>query len=183
MKLIALLPLAMLAACGGEAPAPDATDTAAANSAATAAPADPLAIPGKLRPQVADFPALQSRSCMDVVGFYSDALAAGEYDNAALAWADPVIDGARLQALFNGYGRPALQWDEPTEEGAAGSLYCTITGTLTDAANPGTAPRTGTLTLRRVNDVDGASAQQLRWTIRSSTFIEPLERSGTGSPA
>ncbi|WP_121117277.1 hypothetical protein [Croceibacterium ferulae] len=174
-----LLPvLALLAACGSEAPAPQPSENAALPPAA-----DPLATPAALPAQVEDFPALSSRTCMDVARFYGDAIAAGEWDRAALVWADPVIDGARLQALFSDYKRPVITWGDSTQEGAAGSLYCTVEGTLTHADEIGTPPRTGTLELKRVNDVDGATPTQLRWTIRSSTFIELTERSGTGSPA
>lgn len=177
----ALLPaLALLAACGGEAPAPQPTGSTAA-APARLTPVDPLATPAPLPPQVADYPALSSRTCMDVVRFYGQAIAAGEWEQAALAWADPVIDGARLQSIFAGYQRPTIDWGDPVEEGAAGSLYCTVTGTLADAGTPGTAPVSGTLELKRVNDVDGATPTQLRWTIRSSTFIEPTERSATST--
>jgi len=172
-----LLPLlVLLAACGSEAPAPQPSENAALQPRV-----DPLATPRPLPPQVADFPALSSRTCMDVAGFYGDAIAAGEWDRAALAWSDPVIDGARLQALFAGYKRPVITWGDPVQEGAAGSLYCTVEGTLTDGDAIATPPQTGTLELKRVNDVDGATERQLRWTIRSSTFIERTERSGTGA--
>ncbi|WP_347302265.1 hypothetical protein V5740_09620 [Croceibacterium sp. TMG7-5b_MA50] len=172
MKHLALatLPL-LLAACGGEAPVPDD------NPMEEAAHSDPLAIPVTLPPQVADFPALSSRTCIDVVRFYGEALAAGQFAGAALAWADPVIDGERLRSLLAGYERPSFTWGQPGEEGAAGSLYCTVPGTLTDAADGAKPPVTGEIVLRRVNDVDGATPEQLRWTIRSSTFVEPLERS------
>lgn len=177
MARFALLPIILLlAACGGEAPIPAPTGTGDLN-VQEAAHVDPLATPNPLPPQVADFPALGSRTCIDVVRFYGEALAAGQWEQAALAWADPVIDGERLRSLFEGYRRPVIAWGQPSEEGAAGSLYCTVPGTLTDAADGGKAPVTGEIVLRRVNDVDGATAEQLRWTIRSSTFVEPLERS------
>ena len=67
-------------------------------------------------------------------------------------------------------------------EGAAGSLYVEVpvrTYGLTSKGEKFEQP--GTVTLRRVNDVDGATPTQLRWTIRSSSFIEPTERSGTSS--
>ena len=176
-----LLPtLVLLAACGSQGPAPQPSDSAAPQAAATPR-GDPLATPAALPPQVADYPALSSRTCMDVAGFYGDAIANGEWERAALAWADPVIDGARLQALFAGYERPVITWGDPVQEGAAGSLYCTVEGTLTDGDAIATPSRTGTLELKRVNDVDGATETQLRWTIRSSTFIERTERSGTGA--
>ena len=75
-----------------------------------------------------------------------------------------------------------FNWTEPLVEGAAGSLYCTIVGKLTDAADPAKPLLEGTLLLRRANEVPGATAEQLRWTLQSSTFVEKLERSTTGEP-
>ena len=179
----ALLPACILvASCSSEVPeaeqtaerAPVAADSGAADPFA----ADPLATAAPLPPQVADYPQLESRNCREVAQFYLTAVEERDFGRAALVWDDPVIDSARLEALFTGYQRPQVTIGELTEEGAAGSLYCTVTGTLTDAADPAKAPVEGELQLRRVNDVDGATPDQLRWTIRQSTFIETMERSG-----
>jgi hypothetical protein len=93
-------------------------------------------------------------------------------------WNDPVIDGARLKALFTGYRQPAIAFTGSEQEGAAGSSYCTVRGTLTDAANPAKPAQKGEIVLKRVNDVPGATPAQLRWTIRSSTFVEQMQRTG-----
>jgi hypothetical protein len=69
---------------------------------------------------------------------------------------------------------------EIQEEGAAGSLYCTVTGALVDSSDPRVAPEQGEIVLRRVNDVPGASEAQRSWSLRSSSFVEPMERSGRG---
>jgi hypothetical protein len=163
----------LLAGCGTSeeptpAPAPSATG-------ATLAPAP-------LPPQVGDFPALASKDCSAVVEFYLEALGGREWAQAALVWNDPVIDGARLEAVFGGYKELRLAWTDPVVEGAAGSAYCNVGGTLTDAQDPAKPPVEGTLLLKRVNDVPGATPDQLRWTLRSSTFVEPLERSNGGKP-
>lgn len=163
--------LLLLAGCGASeqpAPAPSATG-------ATLKPAP-------LPPQVADFPALASKQCGEVVEFYLEALSGREWSQAALVWNDPVIDGARLEAVFGGYKDLQLAWNEPFVEGAAGSSYCTVSGRLTDAQDPATPALEGTLLLKRVNDVPGATPDQLRWTLRSSTFVERLERSDRGEP-
>jgi len=118
-----------------------------------------------------------------VAQFYLTAIEERDFARAALVWDDPVIDAARLEALFTGYQRPQITIADLMEEGAAGSLYCTVTGALSDAADPAKAPAQGTLQLRRVNDVPGAAPGQLRWTIRQSTFVDPMERSGRGEPA
>jgi hypothetical protein len=162
----------LLAGCGGtEEPAAEPGE----------APAPALGAQ-ELPPQAADFPALASRECGDVVAFYLEALGANEWAKAALVWDDPVVDGARLEALLSGYASPRFAVSEPVIEGAAGSAYCTVAGTLTDAGEPARAPLEGALTLRRANDVPGATPEQLRWTLQSSTFVENLVRSARGQP-
>jgi hypothetical protein len=121
---------------------------------------------------------LDSRDCRTVAQAYFDALARGDFAFAARVWDDPVIDDARLRALFTGYKQPTIAIGGIEQEGAAGSLYCTVSGTLTDAGQPAEAARKGEIVLKRVNDVPGATARQLRWTIRSSTFVENIERTG-----
>jgi hypothetical protein len=178
-RALALLGVLGLAGCG-DGSAPSETAPASSEAAPVAnAPSAPLE-PRPLPLQAADFPTLASRDCGEVVTFYAEALAEGAFERAALVWEDPVIDGARLEALFGAYGQPRVTWGAPAVEGAAGSLYCTVTGSLVDAGDPAVAASEGTLVLRRVNDVPGATPEQLRWTIRSSTFVKPLERSGTG---
>jgi hypothetical protein len=173
MRATALLFSALLlAACGtNEESAPAPVETAVATAAPQPAP-----------PQVADFPALTSKDCAEVVEFYLEALGGHEWDKAALVWNDPAIDAARLAAVFGGYRELQLEWPEPFVEGAAGSLYCTVSGKLTDAGNAATPFTEGALLLKRVNDIPGATPDQLRWTLRSSTFVERLERSDGSEP-
>lgn len=164
-----LLALALLAGCGGpDEPAQESTDTLRPALGET-----PTALP----PQAADFPVLASSDCGEVAAFYADSIARREYAQAALVWDDPVIDAARIEAVFGGYAEPSVDWEEPSTEGAAGSLYCTLEGRLTDAGDPAKAAVEGAVVLRRVNDVPGATPDQLRWTLQSSTFVENLERS------
>jgi hypothetical protein len=104
--------------------------------------------------------------------------------NLLLAWADAMEDRAFGAAyrLFGDYaertGQTATQYattfadyrtitvsvGEGEGEGAAGSIYYEVPVTLTGTTFAG-APyvRDGTMTLRRVNDVDGATPAQLRW--------------------
>jgi hypothetical protein len=91
-------------------------------------------------------------------------------------WDDPVIDDARLKALFAGYKQPSIAISDVGQEGAAGSLYCTVSGTLSDAGGAPKPAQKGEIVLKRVNDVPGATPEQLRWTIRSSTFVEETQR-------
>lgn len=175
MRRLALAALFALASCGSPEQAPDTPDTPE-----TQAPAPELTpVPAPTQ----DLSVLESRDCRTVAQAYIDAVARRDFAFAALVWADPVIDAARLAALFDGYARPAIAIADVQQEGAAGSLFCTVTGALTDAGDSSKQLREGEIVLRRVNDVPGATARQLRWTIRSSTFIETMERSGKGAPA
>lgn len=178
---VLLLPALLLTACDGGADtpavAPQASETEAPPVPAPVAGDTPLPVVEPGAPNVTDFADYSSKDCATVVRRYTDSLRAGAFDVAALAWADPTIDAARLKEQYAGYRVPAIAAQAPEVEGAAGSLYCTVKGTLTDAGDAEKKATTGELQLRRVNDVDGATPAQLRWTIRSSTFITPLERS------
>ena len=164
-------PVFGLAACGGDsdAPAPDAT--------ASLAPQENTPLDWR------DFEALRSEDCRTVAQFYFDAVAAQQFKQAALVWDDPVVDDARLAALFAGYTQPQFTIDQVMEEGAAGTLYCTVTGALADLGDPSKVLREGEVVLRRVNNIPGASGDQMRWTVQSSTFIEDMQRAGRGEPA
>ena len=164
--------LLLLAGCGAAdeaAPAPSQSPT---DRAPAPAPS----------PRVADFSELASKDCGEVVQFYLEALGGHEWAKAALVWNDPAIDAARLERVFGGYQELQVEWPDPLVEGAAGSLYCTVNGKLTDARDPAKPLIAGTLLLRRVNDVPGATPDQLRWTLRSNTFVEPLARSDGSEP-
>jgi hypothetical protein len=173
MRGAPLFALLALAGCGspGQAPTPQATEAAPTGAPAPAATVAPPTLT-PLPPPTEDLSALDSRDCRTVAQAYLDALARGDFAFAARVWNDPVIDDARLRALFDGYRQPTIAIAGLQQEGAAGSLYCTVGGTLTDSAQPARPARQGEIVLKRVNDVPGASAQQLRWTIRSSTFVE-----------
>lgn len=184
MRPVALLGLAALAGCGSPnpAPAPKASESDAPVLASPSPPASatPLA-PPVLTPipqPTRDTAVLESRDCRTVAQAYVDALAHSDFAFAARVWDDPVIDDARLRALFNGYRRPTIAIAGIEQEGAAGSLYCTVSGTLSDVAGTGKAQQKGEIVLKRVNDVPGATPAQLRWTIRSSTFVEDMQRTG-----
>ena len=179
--------LVALAGChsGSPAPTPTGAIAPADQSPSHPTPASPPSSAVGLAPTPTPQPtqdqaALDSRDCRTVAQAYADAIERHAFDFAARAWNDPVIDAARLKARFAGFAGPRIEIKKVEEEGAAGSLYCTVTGVLTDTADPNKKTRSGEIVLKRVNDVPGATADQLRWTIRSSTFIEKMERSGKG---
>ena len=178
--LAALAPAALvLASCNGAAP-----DEQPAPAAPQERPIGPL--PGaasSAEPAPEQLAVRDDPDCGAVAEAYAAAIERGQFALAAEFWNDPVIDGERLKALFAGYVTPRIEIADLQQEGAAGSIYCTVTGALSDASDPRMVRRPGVIVMRRVNDVPGATAEQLRWTIRSSTFVEPMERSGKGEPA
>ena len=77
---------------------------------------------------------------------------------------------AQFVAAYDKYGSIRSQVGKPFDgEGAAGSIFIQVPLQLSGTLRSGGAfTLVGSLTLRRVNDVDGASATQLRWHIVQS---------------
>jgi hypothetical protein len=176
MRPLTLLALLALAGCGSpeQAPAPQASETTP-STAASPAPVTPPTLTPIPQP-TRDLAVLDSRDCRTVAQAYADAVARGDFAFAARVWDDPVIDDARLKALFAGYRQPTIAISGIEREGAAGSSYCTVSGSLSDAGDKAKAASKGDMVLKRVNDVPGATPEQLRWTLRSSTFVENMQR-------
>ena len=73
-------------------------------------------------------------------------------------------DQAGSAAQFVSFKSLTVALGEGAIEGGAGSLYYEVPVTVTGPGADGTAQKfAGSVTVRRVNDVDGASAEQLRW--------------------
>ncbi|ROT94239.1 hypothetical protein EB810_14360 [Altererythrobacter sp. FM1] len=96
-----------------------------------------------------------------------------ENGNYALAWEQFGNDGkdsgtskALYSAQFDKYRRITVAMPSGTIEGAAGSSYYTAPTTLTgELRGGGVEVLKGDVVLRRVNDVPGASSEQLHWYI------------------
>ena len=113
---------------------------------------------------------LESRDCITVLSFYADALNFRMYGEAARVWGkDWGVTAASLEMRYSADQPLSLEIGKASVEGGAGSLYCEVAAVL--MAN-GRQSRSGKITLRRVNDVPGATADQLRWHIIESTFAE-----------
>ena len=94
---------------------------------------------------------------------FARAIELEEFDQAyaMLGQADrQAITRAEFAALFDGFGEITVSVPTGTMEGAAGSIYYEVPTTITGSDG---GKLTGTTVLRRVNDVSGASAEQLRW--------------------
>ena len=147
-----------------ESPQPTAAavvppEAAVPTGEATSAPAPEL-----------DMGALDERKDPDrLLRFYAAALHARDWAAAAKAWG--AGSGVTARTLKESYDRadpPTLELGKGQVEGAAGSLYYEAPVTLRFGA--GAKPESGSLVLRRANDVPGATAEQLRWHIERSTI-------------
>ena len=173
MTLAALLALS-LAGCGQSETTPVALATETENSPAdvvtepmpsaeplpTAAPSSPVSPP----------PPSASRDPQVVVQAWADTVRARDWPAAYGYWGDHGARSGKTLAQFTAQwsklNKPLVVLGKGDQEGAAGSLYYTVPVTISD----GDKRISGELVLRRVNDVDGASAEQLRWHIESTTL-------------
>jgi hypothetical protein len=107
-----------------------------------------------------------------VVIAWAKAMSHKEWGSAYLYWGDhgarSGLTPAQFAAKWGKLANPEFELHPGTTEGAAGSSYYTAPIVLID----GQRQVHSAIVLRRVNDVDGASAEQLRWHIESLT-IEP----------
>ena len=95
-----------------------------------------------------------------------------QWGSAYLYWGDhgarSGLSLAQFTARWDKLQNPEFELHQGEGDGAAGSLFYTAPLVLID----GQRQVRGEIVLRRVNDVDGASAEQLRWHIETLT-IEP----------
>ncbi len=107
----------------------------------------------------------------DLVRRYYAAIDARDYHTAYTLWGPGGgASGKTYEQFAAGFAQTAHSGVEITggvdTEGAAGSIYATVPVVVTATTTAGAAQRfTGTYTLRRVNDVPGATPEQLRWHI------------------
>ena len=111
----------------------------------------------------------------DVVRRYYSAINARDYSTAWQAWGDDGRPGQRYADFSKGFAHTRSTRVTigrlPPSEGAAGSIYQTVPVTVEALLDDGVWQRfAGTYVVRRVNDVDGASASQLRWHLDSATL-------------
>lgn len=103
-----------------------------------------------------------------VVADYAALAATGDFPAAAKLWSD-AADAAQFSAMLEDYPKVAMMPGEPaSEEGAAGSLYVTVPVAMNLTLRSGSPyEMTCKAVLRRVNNVPGATAEQLKWRIQS----------------
>ncbi len=163
-----------LAGCDGNPFAPkveqdtstQGVSVSAASGGAPVAQGDPTTAPAENAvrpPRQPDYDALeQVEDPARVQAFLADALRQGRWRDAARAWGEKG-DAEVLQQRF---GRPGgtldLTFGPGSSDAGAGSQYYSAPYTLRLADG---SSEKGTLVLRRVNDVSGASPASLRWHV------------------
>ncbi|PZO90264.1 MAG: hypothetical protein DI623_07335 [Sphingomonas sanxanigenens] len=112
----------------------------------------------------------------DVIQLYYRALAARDYGTAYAQWSNGgAASGKSYDAFAKGFAETrttSVTLGQPgAAEGAAGSSFVTIPVTVAATLGDGERQRfAGSYTLRRVNDVPGATPDQLRWRIQSASL-------------
>jgi hypothetical protein len=161
-----LLAALAMTGCHGHEPAPQSSETARASETPSFAP---TAIPSGATGAALDTQAIHDRTSPDrTLRFYVAALEQGKWDLAATAWrASSGVTGATLKASYDRGAPLHIDTGKGDEEGAAGSSFYEVPVTLRFGSGK---PETGTLTLRRVNNVPGATPEQLDWRIENSTI-------------
>lgn len=149
-------------------PQPDAARPVAARPAPAQSPA-----PEKARAQR---PLGEAEAALGVAKRFADLLSTKRFSEAYAMWADggpsPKPSAADFAKRFAAYSSVTARAAPPAQvEGAAGSLYAEVPIVLTGTTESGVAfRRPGSVTVKRVNDVPGASAAQLRWHIVDVKF-------------
>lgn len=155
--LAAVLPIVAsgLAGCDRKAPAAQASGAPAQGMPGTAVPAPS-----------------NSRDPKEVLVTWAKAISLRHWDEAYGYWGDHGAGSGmtldQFRARWDRLRQPDLEIQPGHEEGAAGSLFYTAPVTVID----GQRRFSGEVVLRRANEVPGATPEQLRWHIESST-LEP----------
>ncbi|WP_334181748.1 hypothetical protein [Novosphingobium sp.] len=165
----------LLAACNQEPIAEPSSDATAAASEAIAASEEPSgdaseAAQSGLAAQLDQTALGERRDPERVLRYYINALRIGDWDDAAKAWTlDAQMTPNRLAEEFGGDAGPRIALGRGDTSTAAGSIYYEAPVVL-DFAD-GRPARRGSIVLRRVNDVPGASEQQLNWRIERMSTV------------
>ena len=150
----------------------------------TAGSATPVPPPAGMAPQPTPVPAPapteipsgstqvdQEKAARGVLLEWARALELGQYDRAYAQWgasaeARSGLTAAEHAASWSKYKTITVAMPTGTMEGAAGSSYYAAPTTVVGKTADGRPYRLeGEVVLRRVNDVPGATADQLRWHI------------------
>jgi hypothetical protein len=166
-------------------PTPPANAAAATESlppVEPSAPGTPGGLPDQRNPlSEAPFAPNSAQAAANLVQTYYALLESGRYGDAWKLWSGTGEAGGMSReafaASFARYAEYRAQIGAPGEiEGAAGSLYVEVPVIVYGRTKSGEAVHmSGTVTLRRVNDVPGSTADQRQWHI-TAIGVRPRPR-------
>lgn len=170
-----LVALGLLGAC--EARQPVDNGAQAGRPAAVSndvAPLNASATPGETAEPVPDEMKGEA-GARHVLALWADALERGDWRTARAQWGDHGAMSGRspeqYAAQYNHYRQMKVEVGRGEADAGAGSLFYTAPVTVSGITGDGKPfAGTGAAYLRRVNDVPGASAEQLRWHIERLDF-------------
>ncbi|QAY77810.1 hypothetical protein [Sphingosinicella sp. BN140058] len=143
------------------------------------APGTPGGLPDDRTPvSEAPFTETSAQGAANVVQTYFAMIEGGKYGDAWRLWSDggkaSGMTRDAFAASFAKYAEYHAQIGAPGAiEGAAGSLYVEVPVVVYGRLKSGAEVHmNGPVTLRRVNDVDGSTAEQRKWHI-ASTALKP----------
>ena len=119
-----------------------------------------------------------SQAAIQIIRDYYEAISRREYERAYNYWdRNGLASGQTLEQFRQGFAETEhvdVQTGQPSREvAAAGSLYMGIPVTITATTTDQRLQRfSGTYTLRRMNDVPGATKVQLSWHIHAANIVE-----------
>jgi hypothetical protein len=168
-NIAVFLPLLALAGCGRE-PVPAPQETSAVAPAAQPPVTDPTSA-AELAPPLVPEAEKGEKGARNVLLAWARALELGDYATAYAQWgaegeARSGMTAAEHAAWWDRFKTVTISMPTGTMEGAAGSSYYEAPTTVVGKRQDGKPYRLqGTVVLRRVNDVPGATPDQLRWHI------------------
>lgn len=182
MRGLTLASIALLTACSQSHEANRTADQATPPAAGPADPGQPGGLPND-RNLVTEAPiaANSPQGAGQVLQTYFALLEAGKYSDAYRLWSKgglaPGMTAADFAAGFDQFREYHAEVGAPGRmEGAAGSAYVDFPVQIYGRLKNGERFRqTSTVTLRRANDVPGATAEQLQWRIYGLDLQPPAE--------
>jgi hypothetical protein len=175
IEFVRFAPLVLVLAIGACGAPERAEQPAASEPADSGGTPAPTVEQGEALPPPVAAP-IRAGAPEDAVRAYYAAIDAGEFARAYRLWGrEGQASGqsyARFRQGFAATRSTEVRITGPIEsEGAAGSIYATVPVEVNASLKDGTRQRfTGQYVLRRVNDVPGASEEQLNWHIESASL-------------
>ncbi|WP_017301152.1 hypothetical protein [Nodosilinea nodulosa] len=175
----AVLLIALLSACNAPQAAPPPSASGPVAAPASPAPGTPESTPASTAPKPSgDESSLLQQEAVQVIRNYYSAINRRDYSAAYALWqGDGIASQQTLEQFERGFTDTvsvAVDVGDPGPvDGAAGSLYIEIPVTVTAVTGGGTPQRfRGSYVLRRVNDVPGATPEQLQWHLYSGDVAQ-----------